>query len=358
MSNWSFYQHTQKDGKKIWYARSRQLVRGEDGIFRRKQVDRSTGTTSKHEARERARQFTDEYVEAKNHPVLQKKAEKRTLTFADAVGQYIGTGGSERYLEPIVRLIGLKPAAEIDQETILDVVARLYPNCKASTTNRQVYTPILAALKIVGIRPNVKRPKGHDKLPVVDKATLPPEGWHAAVMEHLSPSKRACMMLINLHGLRISEAAQRTPADVDPKRWTLTLPNTKDGNPYLIQLCEPVVEAIKAIPNWRTQKWLFGTGERGNIGRAFRMACEKAGVASFGTHRIGRHSFAAQILEEGKSLPFLKSAGRWTSLKAVERYAHLAQSEVSDEVREMGKKWHGARKKGEIVSISSKRKSG
>ena len=70
------------------------------------------------------------------------------------------------------------------------------------------------------------------------------------------------------------------------------------------------------------------------------------------------HSFAAQILEEGKSLPFLKQAGRWASLKAVERYAHLAQSEVADEVRELGKKWHGSRKKGEVVKISSKRHPG
>ena len=262
-------------------------MRGADGKITRRQVDRSTGCTSKHEARERVQEFTAEYAEAANRPVPEAEAPKRTLTFADAVGQYIGTGNSKRYLEPIVRIIGLRPAKDIDQETILDVVARLYPNCKASTTNRQVYTPTLAVLKMVGIRPNVSRPKGHDKLPVVDKATLPPAGWFDAAMEHLSPSKRACMLLINLHGLRISEAAKRTPADVDPKRWTLTLPNSKDGKPYVIQLCEPVAEAIREIPNWRTQKWLFGTGERGNIGRAFRKACEKANVKSYGTHRIG-----------------------------------------------------------------------
>lgn len=358
MSNWTFRQHTQKDGRKIWYARSWQSVRGEDGVVRRKQIEKSTGTVSKTEARERAREFTAEFVEAANRPVPEKKTAKRTLTFGDAVGQYIETGGSRRYLEVVVRLIGLKPAAEVDQETILDVCAQLYPNAKASTRNRQVYTPILAALKIVGIRPNVTRPHGHDKLPVVDRSTLPPDGWHAAVMEHLTPSKRACMMLINLHGLRISEAAQRRPADIDTKNWTLSVPDTKTGVPALIRLTEPVIEAIKAIPNWREQKWLFGTGERGNIGRAFRNACEKADVATYGTHRIGRHSFAAQVLEEGKSLPFLMQAGRWASIKAVSRYAHLAKSEVADEVRELGKKWHGQRKKGKIIQISSKRQSG
>jgi integrase len=74
--------------------------------------------------------------------------------------------------------------------------------------------------------------------------------------------KRALLLLISLHGLRISEAARRTPADVDPKRWTLTLPNTKDGSPYVIQLSRPVIDALMAY-DWRGGKWLFGTSERG-----------------------------------------------------------------------------------------------
>jgi integrase len=356
MSNWTFRQKTRKkDGAEVWYCRSWQSVRGEDGVVRRVQIERSIQTVSKSEARERAREFTAEFVEALSRPVPEKKTAKQTLTFADAVGQYIETGGSKRYLEPIVRLIGLMPAADVDQPTCLDVVGRLYPNCTAATTNRQVWTPINAVLRFVDIRAPLKRPKGHDRLPTVDKAALPTDGWFDAVSEHLAPSKRALLLLISLHGLRISEAARRTPADVDPKRWTLTLPNTKDGSPYVIQLSRPVIDALMAY-DWRGGKWLFGTSERGNIDRDLRKACAKAGVEPYGSHKIGRHSFAAKILEEGKSLPYLKQAGRWKSLKAVERYAHLAQSEVNDEVREFGAKWHAQRKAGEIIQISSKRK--
>ncbi len=53
-----------------------------------------------------------------------------------------------------------------------------------------------------------------------------------------------------------------------------------------------------------TPKWLFGTASRSNIQRDIRKACEKAGLRSYGTHRIGRHSFATRILEEGRASYF------------------------------------------------------
>lgn len=356
MPSWTFRQHTTKAGQKIWYCRSRQPFKEPDGEVRYRPVERSSGTSSKQEARERTREFDAEYLEASKRPAPEPAPKtKGPMTFADAVGIYVRSGNSELYLEPIVRILGLRPAKDIDQSDCLEVVAQLYANCKSSTTNRQVWTPICAVLRFNGFRPDLKRPKGHDRLPTVDRATLPPEGWFPKVLEMLSPKKRALMLLINLHGLRVSEAIRRTPADVDSNAWTLSLPNTKDGSPQVVQLSEPVVDALKAY-DWRSEKWLFGTAERGNISRDFRRACELAKVDAYGTHKIGRHSFAAQILGEGKSLPFLKQAGRWASLKAVERYSHLAKSEVNDEVRDLGAKWHKKRKPSEIVEISSARK--
>ena len=356
MPNWIFRPHIAKDGRKILYARSMQDIRGKDGKVTRKQVERSTGTASITEAREIVRQFDAEYIEAlKREP--EKAASVDVMTFADAVGIYVKSGNSGQYLDRIIEIIGLKAAKDIGQEDCLEVVARIYPNCKPTTTNRQVWTPINAVLRFVGLRPELKRPKGHDRLPTIDRTSIPPEGWFAAVLPHLSPSKRALMLLISLHGLRIGEAIKRTPADVDAKRWTLTLPKTKDGKPYVIKLSDPVIDALKSY-KWRDGPWLFGTSQRSNISRDFRKACEKAGAPTFGTHRIGRHSFATKVLEEGKSLPYLKRAGRWASLKAVERYAHLASSEIDDEIREMAKSWHDGRKPSEIVPLKQKKRNG
>jgi site-specific recombinase XerD len=49
-------------------------------------------------------------------------------------------------------------------------------------------------------------------------------------------------------------------------------------------------------------------------------------VKRFGTHCIGRHSFAHRVLQNGRSLPFLKEAGRWATLSTVQRYAHIERS--------------------------------
>lgn len=354
MPNWTFRRKPHKDGSKIWYGRSRQPYRGENGKIAYRQIERSTKTASIQEAREIVRKLDLQFAEEANKPAPEApKPAKETLTFADSVILYIESGYSPRYLEPIVEVIGTRPASQIEQADCLEVVRKHYPGCAASTINRQVWTPISAVLRFVGIVADLKRPKGHDRLPTVDKTELPPDGWFEAVYEHLSPTKRALMLLINLHGLRIGEAINRTPRDIDPKRWTLTLQNSKDGNPYVIKLSEPVIEALKAY-EWRKGRWLFGTSQRSNISRDFRKACEKAKVRAYGTHKIGRHSFASNVLEEGKSLPFLMKAGRWASIKAVARYAHLAKSEVDAEVAELGRKWHESRQKGEVLPFRKK----
>lgn len=354
MPNWTFRRKTQKDGQRIWYARSTQPVRGADGKIGYRAVERSTRTSSIQEAREVARQLDLAFAEEANKPAPETpKASKGTMTFADAVGIYIESGYPTKFLAPIVQVIGLLPAKDIEQSDCLRVAREVYPGRTAATINRQVFTPISAVLRFVGLAPVLKRPHGHDALPTVDKAELPTDGWYDAVLEHLSPPKRALMLLISLHGLRIGEALNRKPSDVDPKRWTLLLQKTKDGNPYTIKLSEPVIDALKAY-EWRKGKWLFGTKERSNINRDFAKACAKANVQTYGTHKIGRHSFAANVLAEGKSLPYLMQAGRWASLKAVARYAHLAKSEVDEEVRTLGKKWHEGRKSGAVVPMRKK----
>lgn len=349
MSNWTFRTHKTKDGRKILYARSRKPIRQEDGTIAYRQVERSCGTGSIQAAREKTREFDREYHDAVNRPA----ARSQSLTFMEAAEQYLLSGNSGRYLEPILKEIGLMPIDQIDQAVMLELAQTLQPDCAASTVNRHIFTPVSAVLNFVGLRPDFKRPKGHDRLPTIDRTELPPDGWFEAVITHLAPSKRALMLLLTIHGLRISEAIERVSGDLDPVRWTLSVPDSKTGVPFLIHLADPVIEAFKAY-DWRKMKWLFGTAQRSNISRDFRKACEKAGVKNYGTHHLGRHTFASRILEDGKSLVFLQNAGRWKSLKAVARYAHLAKSEVADEVKEIGKRWHEERRKGEIIPMKKK----
>jgi integrase len=368
MSNWSYRKkHSKKTGKGIWYARKRFPFREADGSIAYRLVERSCGTSSKPEAYEKVREFEKElHDEFTREPA----AAKEEMNFAQAAEQYLHNGNSGRFLAPVLREIGFMPVAQIDQGTMTDLQRKLYPNAKPATVNRQLFTVVSAVLRFVGVRADLKRPKGHDRPRVIDRNALPSDQWFELVSPHLSPSKRAVLLLINLHGMRIGEVLEREPADLDVEGHTLSVPDTKSGNPVKLKLCEPAMDAIREmLSGWREddeqrrlagkgprdRPWLFGTANRSNFARDLQKACVAAGVPYYSSHMAGRHSFASDILEGGKSLPFLMQAGRWASLKAVGRYSHLAKSEVADEVRDLGKARYERRKGGKILPLAKKR---
>jgi len=245
-------------------------------------------------------------------------------------------------MTPILHRIGETPLNEIGQDLVQRVADDIVPSGKAATVNRQVFTPVFAVLNYghkAGMcpPPALIRPKGHDAAKPLD---IPDDEWFKAVLPHLSPKMRACVLLIRLHGIRIGEALHRTPEDVNTRRWTLDVMDTKTRQPRLIELSRPVIEAIKAIPDWRRQAWLFGTRHKSNVYRALRVACRKAGVRYYGTHAIGRHSFATSWLEDGKSLKSLMDAAGWKSPKMpMQHYSHLEQSKISRDVKDLADRW-------------------
>jgi integrase len=264
------------------------------------------------------------------------------------------SGGERRYLDPVLQCLGKVPLVDITQELVQALADKLKPDAAPSTINRQIYTPVLSVMNYaaklkMAPPPLLIRPKGHDKAPRLE---TPDEGWFNSVLPELSPAMRACVLTITLHGLRIAEAIERTPEDVDTNGWRLSIPDTKSGEPVVVPLSEPCIEAIEAIPNWRQQRWLFGTCHRSNIARAIGKACKRAGVRSYGTHCIGRHSFSVRVLKEGKSVKFLMSAGRWKTAKMpMARYGHLETSEVNTAVNEIVPKWGDAAKSGKVITL-------
>jgi integrase len=246
------------------------------------------------------------------------------------------------------------------------VADRLKPGCSPATINRHIFTPITSVMSFAArakmCAPVVLlRPKGHDKAP---KLETPSEEWFNVVLPRLSPQVRACVLAITLHGLRIAEAIERTPEDLDPKTWRLSIPDTKTGDPVDMPLSKPVIEAVREM--WTEQrredaerkaegkpplrrKWLFGTCHRSNIRRAVNAACKDAGVPTYGLHAIGRHSFSVRVLKDGKSVKFLMAAGRWKSPKMpMVRYGHLERSEVNEAVLEIASKWEDGAKLGAV----------
>jgi len=134
---------------------------------------------------------------------------------------------------------------------------------------------------------------------------------------------------------------ERTPDDLDTTCWPWILhlgERDKAGDRVQIPLAEHVIEAIQAIPNWREQKWLFGTTSVSNINRDIKKACVKAGVPYFSTHPLGRHKAARNFIRARGSLKGLQEAYRWKDPDMPMRhYGHEEESEITAMVHEVGR---------------------
>lgn len=340
----SFRRKTKKDGSVTYTWRGKVPYRTSSGAIEWKCVERGTGAGTLAAARARADQIAREYHEQIHLPLADISD---APTFADAVIAYVKNGGERKFLARILERIGNMPVGEVgqSQDTVNDLVDVLMPGCKASTVNRRIFTPILAVCNFaakIGMchPPKLARPKGHAKVTPID---IPDDAWFNAVLPLLSEKMRAAVLLITLHGLRISEALERRPSDLNWERGELMIPDTKTGDPALVKLAPAVLDAIDDIPDWRGQNWLFGTRSPGNFYNSLTKACKKAGIRSYGSHAIGRHSFATRILRAGKSLKFLKEAGRWKTITMpAMRYGHLEVSEVNQAVNELAEEWAGS----------------
>ena len=135
-------------------------------------VRESTGTGSKAHAETILSQRQQEILDRLTF------GEKHTATFGDAANLYLDLNRDDRYLEPLIRRWGMQRIAVITQLEIARAGREIYPDCKAATLMRQLYTPLIAVLNCAahaGLcpKPAIKRPKvEHAKVSPSDDATI------------------------------------------------------------------------------------------------------------------------------------------------------------------------------------------
>jgi len=314
----------------------------EAGVIVRKRKEHRTGCHRKADAEKVANQIEADYHEAAR---TNQAPDGSDTTFDDAVGLYLDNNPNveeAKRLAPIVEEIGDLTLDQLTQAEVQRVARKLKGHCKLNTQARYIYVPISAVYNNAveaGLAPprKFKKPKGWNK----DKRVLsPPNWWYGAIKPYLRPTLYALMTLNVTHGLRISEALERTPDDLETTRcpWVLLLgERDKAGDRVQIPLAADVIEAIQAIPNWREQKWLFGTCSKDNINRDIKKACIKAGVDYYSSHAWGRHKAARNFLHGGGSLKGLQDAYRWKDPRMpMKHYGHEERSEITDRVHQVG----------------------
>lgn len=351
----SWREHTAADGTTTLYARYREPCRKDDGTIGLRPRERSVGAVSR---REGAKTVEGWYEEA----LKKSREEPKTVPlFCDVATTYQKTQGGSPYFKPILKAIGHQPVTDIDQALMMKLATDIYPGCTAATINRQLFTPIIAALRLSAGKsyamPMLKRPKGYDSLPELD---VPEADWFRDVLPVANPWLRAFLIIGRLHGRRPGELVNRDKSHFNRDAGTLRIRDEKGDQNIVLDLAEPAYFALCAIPELDTAKKirvgkdgkgtprltkskkeaLFGTFHLTTMRKWLLKACKEAGVPYHMAKEAGRHAFASGALEEGKSLVWLKDAGYWKTIKVpAEKYGHLEKQKVHRQARESGEAW-------------------
>jgi integrase len=233
------------------------------------------------------------------------------------------------YLDLISGEIGGLPAEGVAQDEFDRCCARLYPGCSNETWNRQVFTPLLAALNHSSITINVKRPKikeieyqAYDALDEYQRDTLISE---ARNMDDRDLEAVLCLWFLD--GLRLTESIELRRCNhpeypyADLRDGTIKTIQRKGGveRVHLRTMHERTKAALKRC-NFEADdkfiRWKTRSGPR----RAIEKLIERTGI-KFHPH-MGRHTFGDQAHAKGASLKDMMDAGGWRSVSAAMRYTH------------------------------------
>jgi integrase len=268
---------------------------------------------------------------------------KRPLTFAKAMMNYLDLGKPKpRKAKQLLKFFGTTLCSEIDNTMMLEAKRALFPaEAKAPYVNRQLYTPIVAILRLAAKDkacdvPIFQRPEGYTKHPPVQSPQ--DDEWYRIVVPHLNVDAAAVVTLLTVYGRRISEFLKLGPQHFDPERATLSLGRTKNGREVFLRLDPRVVAIMKRMPNWQTRRFLFRYRPRSgvdSINKLIRETCEKLGVPYYSSHKLGRHRFALRMLDKGYSLQHVKDSGGWETISVLsDRYGSRAHSELTETIHE------------------------
>lgn len=258
-------------------------------------------------------------------------------TFASAAVTYMEAGGERRFLEPILREIGTRSLAQIDQATVNALAAQLYPGATPATLNRQVFTPVAAVLRAGGAVLTLRRPKGargqartfwlrEDKLFALLDAG-----------DDLHPRFGVLLEFLAYTGARLSEALRLRWEDVELDRAYALLRRTKNSEPQAVHLPPHMVERLTYMPRLhlhtaRPVATVFGFAKSGTIYNLLSQACAASGTAipdGVAFHAF-RHTWAAWMRRYGSlDTSGLVGTGRWRDRKAAAVYEHVEQSDAA-----------------------------
>jgi integrase/recombinase XerD len=178
---------------------------------------------------------------------------------------------------------------------------------------------------------DLARPAKRQKLPVV----LAQAEVRTILGAIRSPVLRMALRLIYVCGLRVSEGARLSLADIDWERRLVWVRAGKGGKDRSIPLSPRMLEVLQEYrQRHRCRSWLFPGQKRGPMSisalqRAFSDAVRQSGVEKRASVHTLRHSFATHLLEYGVDLRIIQELLGHQCLQTTTIYTHLTAGVIA-----------------------------
>ena len=269
--------------------------------------------------------------------------------FASAALAYMNAGGERRFLTPLLKHFRTTPLREITQAEIDGAADVLYPTATAATRNRQVYSPISAVLKHVGMESKLRRPKG-SRGRVVTRWLWPEQAY--AIFDSarkIDPEFEVLLRFLCYTGCRISEALRLTCNELRLAESFAYVRTSKNGDPRAVFLPPHLLVTLASHPrglergDGRVFRFHQGGGLRNKLNAVTAMANglskakreKRSGQPIKQKHDldwVNFHSFCHTYATwmrryAGRDTKGLVGTGRWKSEQSASRYAHVVPSE-------------------------------
>lgn len=323
-----------------WHVRGTVKVPGQKQGIR---VRESAGTARLKEAEDYRDKLRKEILEQINN------GPAANATFATAVIIYLEKGGEKRFMEPILARFGHTKLKDITADKVSAFAIERYGHLAPQTVARELYTPLNAALNKACTA--LKLPLISFEAPKGKKAAVvsAPASWFPLFFKRAHFRIAAAVLFLTMTGARVSELCNLTVEDFFPDQRKALLRKTKNGKPRMVPLDDVAVRLLLALikaDNPGPKDTLFGYSGRWSVNQAIERVCRPADkhgnptgewIAYYSSHKLGRHAFAARLLEGGHTLKEVKDAGGWGSIQIVdESYGHLEKNPVHEIVRGKG----------------------
>ncbi|MFB1021341.1 MAG: tyrosine-type recombinase/integrase [Vicingaceae bacterium] len=249
--------------------------------------------------------------------ILKKYADNTVKVYCSMFKQYI-----RYYID--------KPIDELTELEIRAYLKHLVLAGKSDSYLGQMVNAIKFYYEIVLGMPNrfyeIERPQKRERLPkVLSKADV------VAMIKGTQNLKHKCIIgLIYSAGLRRSELLALTIGDIDSKRMTIRVVDSKGRKDRITTLSNTILQLLRLYyKDYNPKDFLF-EGQKGfqytgaSILKVVDQAAKRANIAQKVTPHMLRHSFATHLLEDGTDLRKIQNLLGHSSLKTTEVYTHLA----------------------------------